>query len=537
MFAAMVGVPDRNTFATVRLTAIKRSVAMAVAAREKMPQNVLRTVHDKTLARRYLLTSSEKKRPLATVTDLPPPGTVLGKYRLLEVIADGGMGRVYLAEHTSLGRKVALKMLHPRQVANPRALKRFFGEAHAVNRVGHENLIEITDFVEKEGSHKHYIMELLKGQSLASLLEQEKHLPQSRYLPIMSQVAEAMGAVHEENIVHRDITPDNIFLTTRAQRHDFVKILDFGVAKIIEGNEELSIAEEGKTLVGTPAYMSPEQASSRAVDYLSDIYSLGVVLYQLATGRVPFEAQDIPDLIIKQVTISPEAPSALEGLSEEVAPELEQLIMECLEKDPHERPQSMQEVYVRLQMVIQSQATEEQAPVEEEVIVPKKRSTAYLVGSLIAVVMIIGGIWLFSGQATDNPKTVRLKEPVLPQTVKADTFEVVFDSQPQGAEVYRAGSDVLFGKTPFSTTMPVGQDDKDKKIETFEFRLAGYQAVTHKALLAKDTKVFVTLQALPPEPKKKILKKKRKRRKKRKTTQTKKTTEPGSGGFIDPFAE
>ncbi|MBI3180123.1 MAG: serine/threonine protein kinase, partial [Deltaproteobacteria bacterium] len=278
---------------------------------------------------------------------LPDPGTVLGTYKLIEVLRDGGMARIYTAEHTGLARRVALKMLAPQYAADAKMRQRFFSEARAVNRVEHEHLVSITDFVEDSGPYRYYIMELLKGETLRDRLTALRVLPMQRAVAIMGQVADALAAIHEAGIVHCDVKPDNVFLSERAGQRDFAKLLDFGVAKF----EESGAAPISGEVLGTPAYMSPEQVASKDVDYRSDVYSFGVVLYELLTGKLPFAAASPDDLAVKQLSIAPPAPSKTALLPERIPEALDTLVLQCLARDVDARPQSMQEVLLRLRMI------------------------------------------------------------------------------------------------------------------------------------------------------------------------------------------
>jgi serine/threonine-protein kinase len=212
---------------------------------------------------------------------------VLGSYRLLEQIGQGGMGNVFVAEHVKLGRRVALKMLRSEFTHNPEAVRRFFAEARAVNRISHDNIIEVSDFIESERGRSFYIMELLSGCDLRAVKERDGALPIGRALGIAIQVCRGLGAAHDAGIVHRDLKPDNIFLTERGGRRDFVKLLDFGVAKLLDDGPDggMRFRTSAGVVVGTPEYMSPEQASGDPADHRSDIYAVGVILFEMVTGQ------------------------------------------------------------------------------------------------------------------------------------------------------------------------------------------------------------------------------------------------------------
>ena len=282
-----------------------------------------------------------------------PPGTVLGAYRLLEEIGAGGMGRVFVAEHIRLGRKVALKVLRSEYSGNIEAVKRFFAEARAVNCINHENIIEVSDFIENPNGPSFYIMELLRGMELRALLDLEGVLPLPRALHIALQVCRGVGAAHEAGVIHRDLKPDNIFLIERDGRGDFVKLLDFGVAKL--SNTTLDEASSFKTsagiVVGTPDYMAPEQALGKGVDGRCDVYSLGVILFEMVAGRRPFVARTAREVMVQHMMAEPPRPSQLNP-AYRIPVELEDLILACLRKDPDERPATIQDVERRLQLIL-----------------------------------------------------------------------------------------------------------------------------------------------------------------------------------------
>jgi serine/threonine-protein kinase len=269
-------------------------------------------------------------------------GRVLGQYRLLHVLGEGGMGTVYVAEHVKLGRRFALKLLKPEHAQNATSVRRFFDEARVVNQINHEHIVEVIDFV--DGDEKYIVMELLQGQTLREVMEQGT-LPFARLLDVAEQVAQALAAVHAASVVHRDLKPDNIFLTERAGRRDFVKLLDFGVAKLGgETNEAMAVNRTAAgAILGTPEYMAPEQLAGKAVDARADIYAFGIILFEMVCGKKPFVAESFGEIVIKHLTIPPPDPAALARVP--VPKELCALISQCLEKDPAARPASMKWVH------------------------------------------------------------------------------------------------------------------------------------------------------------------------------------------------
>ena len=244
------------------------------------------------------------------------------------------MGAVYLAEHPTIGKKVALKVIHRELASNREVVQRFYQEAKAVNRIGSEHIVEIHDFgVTPEGDH-YYIMEYLEGSNLAAVLGRETVLDIRRALHIAAQIASALAAAHAAGVIHRDLKPDNVMLTPRLGDADFVKLLDFGLAKIFAGGPS-SVKTAAGVLLGTPQYMSPEACESRvAVDHRTDIYALGVLLFQMLTGALPFDGESMGEVLVKQVTQLPPPPR---GYNPNIPPSVEQLVLRCLMKQPDAR--------------------------------------------------------------------------------------------------------------------------------------------------------------------------------------------------------
>ncbi|HXI60746.1 MAG TPA: HDOD domain-containing protein [Polyangia bacterium] len=224
-------------------------------------------------------------------------GTVIRDYRFVTELGGGGMGTVYFAEHTVIGRRAAIKVLNPDVSANTDIVARFFTEAKAVNAIRHPNIVDITDFGHV-GKLYFIIMEMLEGETLGARLESVKPLAALTTVRILSQVASAVGAVHERGMVHRDLKPENIFLTNHPDYPDFVKVLDFGVVKLMGTPSAASHKTQPGTAIGTPAYMSPEQCLGlAALDHRSDVYSLGVVAYEMLAGVPPFTGDALEQMM------------------------------------------------------------------------------------------------------------------------------------------------------------------------------------------------------------------------------------------------
>jgi eukaryotic-like serine/threonine-protein kinase len=257
----------------------------------------------------------------------------LGRYRLKRRIATGGMGDVWVAYHAGLKRDVAVKVLRPEQrERSASALARFEREAHATAELAHPNTVRVFDYGTTEDGLWYYVMELLQGETLAEHVTRLGPLSPARAVHIVGQAARALGEAHERGIVHRDVKPENLFLTSLGGEHDFVKVLDFGIAKV--ASSETTMTDTGCVL-GTPAYISPEVGVGQEADARSDVYGLGAVLYFLLCGRPPFEADTAGALIFAHVHERVASPSHM--LGRELPTDVEQVVMRALQKDPSAR--------------------------------------------------------------------------------------------------------------------------------------------------------------------------------------------------------
>jgi serine/threonine-protein kinase len=273
---------------------------------------------------------------LALGADLPP-GYVVGEYKIEGVAGRGGMGVVYSALQPVIEKRVAIKVLNAQFSAEPGLVKRFVDEARAVNRIRHANIIDIFSFGQLADGRQYFVMEYLEGSTLGVRLERGD-LALEEVPVFLEQMCDALEAAHGERIVHRDLKPDNVWIVTPRHGRQFVKLLDFGIAKLLATGDR-STTETG-VVMGTPHYMSPEQCHGRAVDHRTDIYAMGVILYRLYTGRLPFQGETFAEILAKQVTETPEPPGRLVALP----PALDQLIVRCLSKNPADRPQSAAEL-------------------------------------------------------------------------------------------------------------------------------------------------------------------------------------------------
>ena len=278
-----------------------------------------------------------ESRPTAKKADPRIGQTISDKYRIDRKLGEGGMGAVYEAEHTLIGRKVAIKLLRPEVAEEESILTRFQREARAATAIGHDHIVEVMDMGSLDDGSTFMILEYLQGQDLDELLKSER-LTVGRLVHILDQTCDALAAAHAKGIIHRDLKPANIFLVDKPSDRDFVKVLDFGIAKqhAAEGAEASGLTQTGVAL-GTPAYMSPEQAQNvKGIDHRSDIYSLGVILFEALAGRRPFEGESFVQLMV--AVVCDPAPS-LSLLRPDLPTELTQLVDHLLSKDPEERVQ------------------------------------------------------------------------------------------------------------------------------------------------------------------------------------------------------
>jgi serine/threonine protein kinase len=263
-----------------------------------------------------------------------------GRYRVLELIGEGGMGKVYLAEHIEIGKRVALKVLHPSYSRMPDLVERFRREARAASKIGHPNIVDVTDSGTTADGSVYFVMEYLEGVELGSVIEREGALDVARALKITGQICRALAAAHREGIIHRDLKPENIYLITRDGTADVVKVLDFGIAKTTEAEaaRERRLTSPGMAM-GTPEYMSPEQAAGRPADARCDVYALGAILYEMVTGEPPYIGDNFMEILTKKATLDPRPPHLVRT---ELASQVSDLVMASMARNPSDRPQTME---------------------------------------------------------------------------------------------------------------------------------------------------------------------------------------------------
>jgi len=279
----------------------------------------------------------------ATNAEAPPADPLLGqtlddKYRLDAQLGVGGMGTVYRARHLLIDRPVAVKVLNPRFVEDEAARTRFRREARAAGRLQHTNAVTVTDFGQTQDGYVYIVMELLEGRTLRDILAKEAPLEAARSVSLMLQISAAVAAAHEAGIIHRDLKPANIFIVQRAEVPSVVKVLDFGIAKLaaesLDDDEPKTLTQVG-AMIGTPRYMSPEQCDGVELTPAADVYSLGVILYEMLTGTVPFSGSTPLAIAMKHTSELPRRPREFVA---SIPAALEDVVLHALEKKPERRP-------------------------------------------------------------------------------------------------------------------------------------------------------------------------------------------------------
>jgi len=257
------------------------------------------------------------------------------KYRVEERLAAGGMGAVYRARHLLMDRPVAIKFLHQRLVEDEAARVRFLTEARAAVKLRHPNAVSVTDFGHTSEGSVYIVMELLEGRTLREILSREAPLETARAISIMLQASDAVAAAHDAGIIHRDLKPANILVTQSADQPAVVKVLDFGIATFsADDDEDAATLAHTNSVLGTPRYMSPEQHNGNEITPAADVYSLGVILYEMLTGMVPFSGSTPAEIAEKHALLPPHSPREVVAAIPE---EIERVVLHALEKQPSDR--------------------------------------------------------------------------------------------------------------------------------------------------------------------------------------------------------
>jgi serine/threonine protein kinase len=276
------------------------------------------------------------------------------RYQVVALLGEGGMGQVYEVRHAALDRHFAMKILRRELARDEDLAARFLQEARATASVHHPHVVEITDFGKLPTGVPYFVMELLAGRTLGEVIKAGGPIPARRAVSILRQVASALGSAHAEGIVHRDLKPDNVFLVGGVRggtASDDVRVVDFGAAKIIGASR---VTREG-IVFGTPHYMSPEQASGQPVDHRADVYAIGVIMYEMFTGRVPFEADTYMGVLTQHMFVQPMRPSQVSPAARGLGA-LEEITLVCLAKKREDRYDSMDELVAALDEVVHTRS-------------------------------------------------------------------------------------------------------------------------------------------------------------------------------------
>lgn len=477
------------------------------------------------------------------------------RYQVDDVLGEGGMGTVYAVRHTSLERTFALKALRRDLATDAELCARFIREAKATAAIKHPNVVSITDFGALPDGRPYFVMERLTGQTLAHLVKHGGAVPAARAAAIAVKVARALGAAHEAGVVHRDLKPDNVFLQGRADAgaEQDVRVVDFGAAKVA-GASRLTRAG---IVFGTPFYMSPEQASGAPVDHRADIYALGVIMYEMFTGRVPFEGDTYMGVLTQHMFAQPTPPSRLDPKYAKELGALEALTLKCLEKAPEKRFATMAELAAEIERVVSVDADGRttmtpyleggeargeprifgiadalELPTTSEIRrrsardhqPSPRRGAAMVVGSVLGVAaLIIGVAWVVRFKARAH------EAPVVQAAAPPPSATVAPSSAPPAAPAARrvqlasnVPADVflgaaLVGKTPLELSVEPASGPS-----TYTVRAAGYdeQQVVVGATTAERIDVALRKSPVPPAAR---------------TAPTQTHSSAHAGGFDDPW--
>jgi len=278
--------------------------------------------------------------------------TLLGRYEIQRLLGEGGMGRVFLAKQADLGRSVVVKVMHEHIAADPKFRERFQRETLLMARFHHPYAITLYDAAVNADAGSCIVMEYVKGSNLETLLEKAKKMTPPRVVRLLTQLCEVLQAAHEEGIIHRDLKPANVMVIDPDTPKERIKVMDFGLAKLIEENDAPSVTDTSIDFaVGTPAYICPEQVRGEVMDHRGDLYSVGVVAFELLAGRVPFKGTSGMDVLLAHATDEPPTFAQL-GLADWVPPGIEAVIHKCLSKAPEDRQQSAKQLADELQAAL-----------------------------------------------------------------------------------------------------------------------------------------------------------------------------------------
>lgn len=370
------------------------------------------------------------------------PGKVLkGRYRIVKKIGSGGMADVYLGYDTVLERNVAVKLMHPHYASDENFVRRFKREAQAAANLNHPNIVSVFDWGAEDSTY-FIVMELIKGKTLKEIIKERGALPVKQAIDIAKQIASALAFAHKHEVVHRDIKPQNIIITDDG----LVKVTDFGIARA----KSSAVTDTG-TVMGSVHYISPEQAQGLPATELSDIYSLGVVMYEMLTGNLPYTGDTAVAIAMKHATEQPPRPSSL---NPEISPELEKIILKAMAKDPFDRYQSAEEILADLRNLESGRPVSASDLSYEKTVVikpsqfraPKRRGGALAVLATLFILLIavgaIAGVWYYqanqSAKFTEVPKLIDLTLEQAKSLAEKNGLNIEVERE-EYSEIYAAG--------------------------------------------------------------------------------------------------
>ncbi|PRQ01238.1 serine/threonine-protein kinase [Enhygromyxa salina] len=447
---------------------------------------------------------------------------IASRYRIIRHLGSGGMGNVYLAEQTAIGKLVAVKTLSVELSRRKVLRERFLREARSASQIRHVNVVDITDYGSTEEGAPFIAMEYLEGEDLKQILHREGRLSFERARRFIVQICNALQAAHDQGIVHRDVKPANCFCVDQSGTSDLIKVVDFGIAKTTAEGDSSELTKTG-VIVGTAAYMAPEQARGDAdVDSRADVYAVGVMLFRMLTGKLPYSSNHPLGMITKHLT---EPVPSLRAFAPEakLSPAVERIVHKALAKDREQRWQSAGELARALEQI-------------EEATAAGARSRVWI-GAAVVGALIVGGLAFAFSQghltasasvieveppaATPEPEPAEPPEPPIPTDVAVDpvpeppstTVVVTLEGAPAGAQVFIGDREVGSADQPFTL-------DKSDATVSLEIVAEGYERAAVVVVPVADLTVPVALEAQPDKPAKKVKK-------------TKKTQQGQDSGNVD----
>jgi serine/threonine-protein kinase len=457
---------------------------------------------------------NEALPPLAEADELI--GALLNeRYEVTAKIGQGGMGAVYEAKHTLIGKRVAVKVLLDKHAAKDQIVARLEQEARLASSIGHDNIVNITDFGKTDSGRTFVVMEYLDGESLGEAISRQGKIEETRTIHICAQIASALAAAHDKGIVHRDIKPDNIFLVKRGDV-DFVKVVDFGISKSMDtDNEDVRLTQTGMVL-GTPLYMSPEQArGDDDLDHRIDIYALGVILYEATTGEVPFQGKNYLNILTQVISDEPRNPSEIYP---DIDRDLESVIMKAMAKDRDQRYQKMSEIAADLDALTDPNTASTGARItaarwrQRRERRTKRSYAAWLLAvvgvgavSIVAAGFLSGSDVKRKAAPVAEPAGLAVRAPVTtppppPPTLVETEATIPITSVPAGAMVFNKDQ-VICGPTPVVCKLPIveGQVFLRIVLEGYE---EGTLLVDPEAANHNEEPLVTTLIPIPKDEKK-----------------------------------